>query len=164
MTDDALPYGDESVNKTIRPFKKIVPFRKPRVDLHRFQTYSNFWKREDLSGEEKALIHEILAHTDKNGESWPTHPQLCRMMKVGHCKLERMLRKLRTMGEISWVHFNDKWGHRRNKYVVLSFRKLANPTPTNELLATPSKPVVKHITRYSKDNTVQDQVQEYGGL
>lgn len=104
MTDDPIPYGSDSVNKAIRPLK-VLPFRK---DPHQFKTYSAFWKREDLSAEEKGLIHILLAHTDKNGESWPTHPQLCLKAKMGHCKLEKMLRKLREMKEIELeLNWND---------------------------------------------------------
>lgn len=141
MTDDPLPYEPECVNKTIRPLK-ILPFQK---DPHKFRTYSAFWKREDLSAEEKGLIHIILSFTNKEGESWPTHPQLCAKARMGHCKLEKMLKKLRKMEEIDWTHFWDRYGRKRNRYTVLSFKK---PTPTNQLLANTSKPVVKHSTIY----------------
>jgi helix-turn-helix protein len=139
MTSPNQPSGNQSV--------KVIPFRK-RKDLHWFQTYSAFWKRTDLSAEEKGLIHVVLSHLDKDGKCWPTHPQLCAMAKIGHSKLEKMLKKLRKMGEIDWTHFTDEWGHRRCKYVVLSFRKSEIPTPTNQHVATPSKSAGKHITIY----------------
>lgn len=156
ITEDPLPYGEKPVNKAIRPLK-VLPFQK---DPHQFKTYSSFWKREDLSGEEKSLVHIILAHINKDGECWPTHPQLCAMAGVGHCKLEKMLRKLREKGEIAWTHFRDQYGRKRNRYVVLSFKK---PTPTNQLLANTSKSGVKHSTIYSyqKDH-VKDDVEQYG--
>lgn len=151
------PSGDKPV--------KVIPFRK-RLDLHRFQTYSAFWKRSDLNLKEKGVIHVLLAHLDKNGECWPTHPQICAIAHIGHSLLEKILNKLRKMREIDWIHWTDEWGRKRNRYVVLSFKKLANPTPTNQVLAHPSKSAGKHSTIYLKaedaPTTVKEDAAEYG--
>jgi hypothetical protein len=144
------------------PKVKVIPFKK-RSDLHRFQTYSSFWKREDLDLDEKGLIHVLLAHLDKNGECWPTHPQLCRISGMGHSKLEKVLKTLRKKEEVDWVHFTDKWGHRRNRYVVLSFKKCGIPTPTNQQVATHSKSAGKHITIYPEGaERIEESPEKYG--
>src|SRR5688572_32448653 len=98
MTEDSLPYGDESVNKTIRPFKKVVPFKK---DHHRVWLPAQLLKRTDLSAEYKGVLAILASHMDKNYCCWPTHPQLEKMVGFGHCKLEKVLKELRKQGEIT---------------------------------------------------------------
>jgi len=155
MTEDPLPYGSENVNMALRPLK-VVPFRKE----HYFKCPSGFWKRTDLSAEQKGMTGILLGHMNKESCCWPTHPQLQEMSHMGHRKVERILKELRVKKVIDWVHFHDEFGHRRNRYILLFLR---NPTPENGLLATPPKRVVKVLAKYLKGkDTVEEQSERYG--
>jgi hypothetical protein len=124
------------------PELKVVPFKK---NCHKAWLPSEFLKREDVNAEDKGILAILCGYMDKSGCCWPTHPELERKVGFGHCKLEEKLRSLKKRGFIAWTHWWDEYGHRRNRYQMLFLR---NPTPTNQLLATPLKPVVKHIAIY----------------
>ena len=153
MTEDALPYGSECVNT--QPLK-VVPF-KP--DRHKVWLPASFLKREDVSAEDKGLVAVLTAHLNKQLACWPTHPQLVKMCGFGHCKLEKRLNSLKKRGHIWWAHFTDEYGRRRCRYTILCL----NPTPTNQVVATPSKAGGKHIAKYLKGKeTVEEQSERYG--
>jgi hypothetical protein len=162
MTEDPLPYGPENVNKAIRPFTKVVPFHRGE-DNHKTWLPAWWWKRTDVSGEEKGLMAIIHSHANKQGDCYPTHPQLCQMAGIGHCKLERMLNQLRKKEEITWFNWRDKWGRNRCRYVLIGLRKRIYPTPTNEVVATPSKAGGKHIAIYNKGaERIEEGPEKYG--